>query len=172
MGFSQENNLSRKFGTQINELWDNFGSDFTYPGNQPPYIEEYFEEQENSGVPTGSNTPPSKIHCLPLPGPFLPCQDLFDWWTLRCGVWIIFLLAMLGNGTVVFVLIFSRSKIDVPRFLVCNLAAADFFMGVYLETGQLIVSDQLPVMYRVALVSSVDEGPKFDLTDMCYFQLA
>lgn len=65
-------------------------------------------------------------------GPFLPCQDLFDYWTLRCGVWVIFLLAMLGNGTVVFVLIFARSKIDVPRFLVCNLAAADFFMGLYL----------------------------------------
>ncbi|CAH1988441.1 unnamed protein product [Acanthoscelides obtectus] len=67
--------------------------------------------------------PPSKIPergapCLPLPGPFLPCQDLFDWWTLRCGVWIVFLCAMLGNGTVVFVLIFSRSKMDVPRFLV------------------------------------------------------
>jgi hypothetical protein len=69
-----------------------------------------------------------------LLGPFLPCQDLFDWWTLRCGVWIVFLLAMLGNGTVVFVLIFSRSKMDVPRFLVCNLAAADFFMGLYLGT--------------------------------------
>lgn len=45
---------------------------------------------------------------------------------------MVFLLAMLGNGTVVFVLIFARSKIDVPRFLVCNLAAADFFMGLYL----------------------------------------
>lgn len=72
-------------------------------------------------------------------GPFLPCQDLFDWWTLRCGVWIVFLLAMLGNGTVVFVLVFSRSKMDVPRFLVCNLAAADFCMGVYL--GMLAVVD-------------------------------
>lgn len=69
---------------------------------------------------------------LRFTGPFLPCQDLFDWWTLRCGVWVVFLLAMLGNGTVVFVLIFSRSKMDVPRFLVCNLAAADFFMGIYL----------------------------------------
>ena len=65
-------------------------------------------------------------------GPFLPCVDLFDWWTLRCGVWAVFLLALLGNGTVVFVLIFSRSRIDVPRFLVTNLAAADFFMGIYL----------------------------------------
>lgn len=76
---------------------------------------------------------------MKLAGPFLPCQDLFDWWTLRCGVWIVFLLAMLGNGTVVFVLIFSRSKMDVPRFLVCNLAAADFFMGVYLGDSSLLL---------------------------------
>lgn len=62
----------------------------------------------------------------------MPCEDLFDWWTLRCGVWIVFLLALLGNGTVVVVLIFARSKMDVPRFLVTNLAFADFFMGLYL----------------------------------------
>lgn len=93
-------------------------------------MEEYSEE-EILRVASGDNIG-GKIQCLPLPGPFLPCQDLFDWWTLRCGVWIVFLCAMLGNGTVVFVLIFSRSKMDVPRFLVCNLAAADFFMGIYL----------------------------------------
>ncbi|XP_073994058.1 G-protein coupled receptor rickets isoform X3 [Rhodnius prolixus] len=133
----QLQNLSKKFGTQINQLWDNFGTDFTYPGNLPAYVEEYFEEQEYNNKQT--DPPPAKIQCLPTPGPFLPCVDLFDWWTLRCGVWIVFLLAMLGNGTVVFVLIFSRSKIDVPRFLVCNLAAADFFMGVYL--GMLAVVD-------------------------------
>nr|XP_014291441.1 lutropin-choriogonadotropic hormone receptor [Halyomorpha halys] len=132
----QLQNLSKKFGTQINQLWDNFGTDFTYPGNLPSYVEEYFEEQESNKQ---TDSPPGKIQCLPTPGPFLPCVDLFDWWTLRCGVWLVFLLAMLGNGTVVFVLIFSRSKIDVPRFLVCNLAAADFFMGVYL--GMLAVVD-------------------------------
>ncbi|XP_039295282.1 lutropin-choriogonadotropic hormone receptor [Nilaparvata lugens] len=140
----QLQNLSKKFGTQINELWDNFGSDFTYPGNLPAYVEEYFEEQERTGgggavAEGGYGGAPGRIHCLPAPGPFLPCVDLFDWWTLRCGVWVVFLLAMLGNGTVVFVLVFSRSKIDVPRFLVCNLAAADFFMGVYL--GMLAVVD-------------------------------
>lgn len=84
-----------------------------------------------------------EIPWLAVPvGPFLPCVDLFDWWTLRCGVWVVFLLAMLGNGSVVFVLIFSRSKIDVPRFLVCNLAAADFFMGVYLGTNTQTFSTQ------------------------------
>ncbi|XP_059050231.1 follicle-stimulating hormone receptor [Achroia grisella] len=82
---------------------------------------------------------PRRVQCMPLPGPFLPCVDLFDWWTLRCGVWAVFLLALLGNGTVVFVLVCSRSRIDVPRFLVTNLAAADFFMGIYL--GFLAVVD-------------------------------
>ncbi|XP_025424685.1 lutropin-choriogonadotropic hormone receptor [Sipha flava] len=134
----QLQNLSKKFGTQVNDLWDSFGTDFTYPGNLPSYMEEYFEEQQLEGK-SQDMISSSKIKCLPLPGPFLPCQDLFDWWTLRCGVWVVFLLAMLGNGTVVFVLIFARSKIDVPRFLVCNLAAADFFMGLYL--GILAVVD-------------------------------
>lgn len=132
-------NLSKKFGAQINELWDSFGQDFTYPGNLPTYVEEYFEEDTTPTKMFTSAITPGSVQCLPMPGPFLPCQDLFDWWTLRCGVWVVFLLAMLGNGTVVFVLIFSRSKMDVPRFLVCNLAAADFFMGIYL--GMLAVVD-------------------------------
>lgn len=102
-------------------------------------MEEYFEEDTTPTRPFSSELTPGSVQCLPMPGPFLPCQDLFDWWTLRCGVWVVFLLAMLGNGTVVFVLIFSRSKMDVPRFLVCNLAAADFFMGIYL--GMLAVVD-------------------------------
>ncbi|XP_023289473.1 lutropin-choriogonadotropic hormone receptor-like [Orussus abietinus] len=132
----QLHNLSEKFGSEINELWDNFGSDFTYPGNLPSYVEDYFDDHEGRNIQEEQTTP-SHVQCLPQPGPFLPCEDLFDWWTLRCGVWIVFLLAMLGNGTVVFVLIFSRSKMDVPRFLVCNLAAADFFMGIYLGKGSL-----------------------------------
>lgn len=62
-------NLSKKFGTEINELWDNFGSDFTYPGNLPAYVEEYFEEQE---VKMGQSEHSSgKVQCLPLPGNFL-----------------------------------------------------------------------------------------------------
>ncbi|KAG1696938.1 Follicle-stimulating hormone receptor [Nymphon striatum] len=72
------------------------------------------------------------IQCYPSPGPFLPCEDLFEWWTLRCGVWVVLLLALFGNGIVIFVISFSRTKLDVPRFLICNLALADFFMGIYL----------------------------------------
>ncbi|XP_076236661.1 G-protein coupled receptor rickets isoform X2 [Calliopsis andreniformis] len=124
------------WNSSFSDIWPHLN--ITYPGNLPSYVEDYFEEQ-NSRATVPAQTLPSHVQCLPQPGPFLPCQDLFDWWTLRCGVWVVFLLAMLGNGTVVFVLIFSRSKMDVPRFLVCNLAAADFFMGIYL--GLLAVVD-------------------------------
>jgi len=60
-------NLTDKFGSQINELWANFGSDFTYPGNLPSYIEDYFENL-NSRTTSTSETVPSRIQCLPQPG--------------------------------------------------------------------------------------------------------
>lgn len=72
-------------------------------------------------------------------GPFLPCEDLFDWWALRCSIWIVCLFALLGNGVVLTVLVFGKSKLDVPKFLVCNLALADIFMGIYL--GILATAD-------------------------------
>ncbi|XP_063849319.1 follicle-stimulating hormone receptor-like isoform X2 [Scylla paramamosain] len=89
--------------------------------------------------PLPPRSTPTRPQCIPLPGPFMPCRDLFDWWTLRCGVWIVFLLALMGNGVVVVVLVAAYAKMDVPRFLVTNLALADFFMGVYL--GFLAVAD-------------------------------
>jgi len=38
----------------------------------------------------------------------------------------------MGNGCVFIVMSTARGKMDVPRFLVVHLAAADFFMGLYL----------------------------------------
>jgi len=128
--WSNPGNLTHQMGKDLSlDLWENFVSGMGYPDvadYDPTMTASFFK-------------PPEGIDCYPAPGPFLPCNDLFDWWTLRCGVWIVFLLALLGNGCVVFVLSFSRSKIDVPRFLVCNLAMADFFMGLYL--GFLAVLD-------------------------------
>ncbi|KAJ8299443.1 hypothetical protein KUTeg_023503 [Tegillarca granosa] len=98
----------------------------------PDYVET--EAQSDNEV---VNIAP--ISCEPMPGPFLPCDELFGWWSLRCGVWIVFLLALLGNGIVLFVSISGRAKMDVPRFLICNLACADFCMGIYL--GILAIVD-------------------------------
>lgn len=64
--FLSAENLSKKFGPHINQLLENFGNDFTYPGNLPAYVEEYFEEQE---LTKQAENPPGRIHCLPTPGP-------------------------------------------------------------------------------------------------------
>lgn len=51
---------------------------------------------------------------------------------LRVLIWLINILAITGNVTVLFVLLTSRYKLTVPRFLMCNLSFADFCMGLYL----------------------------------------
>lgn len=109
---------------------------------QPKQANVYL--QANLPHPAISDVGGHYVRCLPQPGPFQPCQDLFDWWTLRFGVWLVFPLAMIGNATVLIVLLFGRRRrrrrrMDVPRFLVCNLAAADFLMGIYL--GMLALVD-------------------------------
>lgn len=88
--------------------------------------------------------------CLPEPNAFLPCQDLFDSWWQRAGIWSVFLLGFTGNILVIVVLssvrqsssssaltsimwlAHSKRHIDVPRFLVINLAVADLLMALYL----------------------------------------
>lgn len=72
------------------------------------------------------------ILCTPEPDAFNPCEDVMGYFWLRVTVWFVLLAALLGNSVVFLVLITSRSKFTVPKFLMCNLAFADFFMGVYL----------------------------------------
>ncbi|XP_076369974.1 uncharacterized protein LOC143256520 [Tachypleus tridentatus] len=150
-------NFSSQFGEFADVLWKSRGSDYIAPDDVNTYVEEYIEDYSGyNNEETLLTTYPVK--CIPEPGPFMPCKDLFDWWSLRCGVWIVFLLAMLGNGVVVIVLLCGRSKMDVPRFLVCNLAVADFCMGVYL--GILAVVDastlgEFRVSFAIAWQTSV-----------------
>ncbi|XP_077560275.1 G-protein coupled receptor rickets [Haemaphysalis longicornis] len=130
-------NITSKFQEFTHQLIKVFGQDYIIPDNLAQYYGEYLEDYK--ALYTNDEDFQFPVQCIPLPTPFMPCEDLFGWWTLRCGVWVVFLLAMLGNGLVVIVLSLGRSKMDVPRFLVCNLALADFFMGVYL--GFLAVID-------------------------------
>lgn len=53
-----------------------------------------------------------------------------DW--LRGSVWIVVTLTVSGNLCVLVVLFSNRSELTVPKFLMCNLALADFCMGLYL----------------------------------------
>ena len=82
--------------------------------------------------PTPRITEWRPIQCYPRPNPLTPCENLMDPWVLRAFIWAIWVLAVLGNAVVLFVLVVAREKVEVPQFLICNLAIADFFLGIYL----------------------------------------
>lgn len=72
------------------------------------------------------------VTCEPEPDAFNPCEDIMGNLGLRIAVWFVVVAAVLGNFVVIVVLLSSRFKMTVPKFLMCNLACADFSMGTYL----------------------------------------
>uniref|UniRef100_A0A674P752 Thyrotropin receptor n=1 Tax=Takifugu rubripes TaxID=31033 RepID=A0A674P752_TAKRU len=72
------------------------------------------------------------VKCTPKPDAFNPCEDLLGFSFLRSLTWIITACAVTGNLVVLVILLASHSKITISRFLMCNLAAADLCMGLYL----------------------------------------
>ena len=80
--------------------------------------------------------------CLPLEDPFNPCEDLLgEDNVLRSFIWIVIILALIGNSLVIIVflgytVITKRTKVElfVVHFFYFNLAIADFLMGIYLFT--------------------------------------
>lgn len=72
------------------------------------------------------------VECTPEPDAFNPCEDVMGYEWLRVIVWFVLLAALLGNTVVMLVLLSNNSKLSVAKFLMCNLAFADFLMGTYL----------------------------------------
>ncbi|XP_050505905.1 lutropin-choriogonadotropic hormone receptor-like isoform X4 [Diabrotica virgifera virgifera] len=73
-----------------------------------------------------------EVECLPDPDALNPCEDIMGMSWLRISVWCVVVLALLGNLAVMIVFLFGPTEINVARFLICNLAFADFCMGLYL----------------------------------------
>jgi thyrotropin receptor len=73
-----------------------------------------------------------KVICYPMPDALNPCEDVMGSNWLRGSVWIVVSLTVIGNICVLVVLFSNRSELTVPKFLMCNLALADFSMGMYL----------------------------------------
>lgn len=73
-----------------------------------------------------------EVECYPEPNALNPCEDIMGASWLRISVWCVVKLALVGNMAVILVVLFSESEINVSRFLICNLAIADFCMGLYL----------------------------------------
>uniref|UniRef100_A0AAY4EZT8 G-protein coupled receptors family 1 profile domain-containing protein n=1 Tax=Denticeps clupeoides TaxID=299321 RepID=A0AAY4EZT8_9TELE len=87
--------------------------------DEPQYFREYCKVQ-------------TEVTCHPKPDAFNPCEDIMGHTYLRVLIWIICILAIVGNSVVLLVLLTSHYKLNVPRFLMCHLAFADLCMGVYL----------------------------------------
>ena len=72
------------------------------------------------------------MKCFPEPDALNPCEDVMGNVVLRISVWIVAVMAVLGNLAVLIVLCSSRFTMTVSKFLMCNLATADLMMGIYL----------------------------------------
>ncbi|XP_063750098.1 lutropin-choriogonadotropic hormone receptor-like [Eleginops maclovinus] len=92
----------------------------TYPSHCCPFQNIH---RNRSGI---------EITCTPTQDAFNPCEDIMSAVPLRVLMWIISILALVGNAAVLLVLLGSRSKLTVPRFLMCHLAFSDLCMGIYL----------------------------------------
>ncbi|XP_065603616.1 leucine-rich repeat-containing G-protein coupled receptor 6 [Cyrtonyx montezumae] len=76
----------------------------------------------------------SKLHpsiqCTPSPGPFKPCDHLFESWIIRLGVWGIVLVSVLCNGLVVLAVFASPSYLSPVKFVIGSIAGANALSGV------------------------------------------
>ncbi|XP_072032881.1 uncharacterized protein [Amphiura filiformis] len=133
--------------------YDDFDPVLPFFLSSPSFSSDYSEVIMITGP-----LPIRNISCIPQPDPFMPCSDLFGSWYLRVGVWLVFLLALIGNGIVISVIVFSRTKIDVSRFLICNLACADFAMGIYLGFLAGVDASTLGVFRKYGVDWQLSEG--------------
>ena len=100
----------------------------------------------------------TKVSCTPEPDAFNPCEDVMGYKWLRIFVWLVVMAALLGNIAVLFVLISSRSKMTVTKFLMCNLAFADFLMGLYLLLLASIDAHSLGEYFNYAILWQNEGG--------------
>ncbi|XP_071164068.1 follicle-stimulating hormone receptor-like [Mytilus edulis] len=161
------------YNDTYDEVWnDNLG--FGNPAfvNKSKYHASHFETEGNIGyfddIPSNVSHPHAfcgqvvkdyrQVICTPEPDAFNPCEDLmgYDW--LRIFVWIIVLASLFGNSVVLIVLIKSRSKFNVTKFLMCNLAFADLMMGVYLLLLASIDAHTLNEYFNYAVIWQNEGG--------------
>ena len=76
--------------------------------------------------------PFNKITCYPRPNPLTPCDNLLDPWPIRVAIWAVWVLTLLGNITILFIMIAARQRMDVSQSFICVLAFSNTLLGIYL----------------------------------------
>ncbi|XP_045716814.1 leucine-rich repeat-containing G-protein coupled receptor 6 isoform X2 [Phyllostomus hastatus] len=75
--------------------------------------------------------PQPSVQCSPVPGPFKPCEHLFESWAVRLAVWAVAVLSLLGNALVL-LSVFTGGPGPLPpvKFVVGAIAGANTVTGV------------------------------------------
>lgn len=75
--------------------------------------------------------PQPSVQCSPTPGPFKPCEHLFESWGIRLAVWAIVLLSVLCNGLVL-LSVFASGPAPLPpvKFVVGAIAGSNTLTGI------------------------------------------
>ncbi|XP_062499084.1 lutropin-choriogonadotropic hormone receptor-like [Corticium candelabrum] len=79
-----------------------------------------------------------KTVCYPPPNDFNSCEDVMGNWLLRILVWLVVVVNICGNLTVVSVFLVNRKRFNAVKLILCNMAFADLCMSVYLITLAIV----------------------------------
>uniref|UniRef100_A0A8C3W7P9 Leucine rich repeat containing G protein-coupled receptor 6 n=1 Tax=Catagonus wagneri TaxID=51154 RepID=A0A8C3W7P9_9CETA len=98
------------------------------------------------------------VQCSPAPGPFKPCEHLFESWGVRLAVWAIALLSVVCNGLVLLSL-FAAGPGPLPpvKFVVGAIAGANVLTG--LSCGLLASVDALTFGHFAEYGARWETGP-------------
>lgn len=90
------------------------------------------ENTPNSSVPVVTEPPPKDVICLPKRDAYHPCEDIMGAKWLTVVSLMVGSVALVANLVVVVVILSSDRRLNVHRFLMSNLAFADFCLGLYI----------------------------------------
>ena len=90
------------------------------------------EKTPNRSAHIVTAPPPGDVICLPTRDAYHPCEDIMGAKWLTAVSLIVGTVALMANLVVVIVMLTSDRRLNVHRFLMSNLAFADFCLGLYI----------------------------------------
>ncbi|MBN3322658.1 LGR6 protein, partial [Atractosteus spatula] len=108
----------------------------------PSHIDSNYDvEVEEFQLDVDEDRLQPSIQCTPAPGPFKPCEYLFDSWVIRLGVWAIALVSLICNTLLIVTVLASPSHLSPVKFVIGFIGGANLLTG--LCTGTLALVDTL-----------------------------
>ncbi|XP_055000591.1 leucine-rich repeat-containing G-protein coupled receptor 6 isoform X2 [Sorex araneus] len=102
------------------------------PGLPAGHSESHYDlDLDELQLELEDSKPTPSVQCSPIPGPFKPCEHLFESWGIRLAVWAIVLLSVLCNGLVL-LSVFAGGPVALPpvKFVVGAIAGANTLTGI------------------------------------------